>query len=80
MVINIERFTPEEVKVFLVEEENTVFVVADKKEVERGTGSCDHFEQKISLPSDVDPTRLTSGISQVGTGVASSEILGFPVD
>merc|ERR1719295_71610 len=38
VVINIERFAPEEVKVFLVEEENTVFVVADKKEVESGTG------------------------------------------
>ena len=62
VVINIERFAPEEVKVFL-EDEATVFVVGDKK---ANGVVTDHFEQKISLPSDVDSNRLTSGISQDG--------------
>ena len=61
VVINIERFAPEDVKVFL--EDATVYVVGDKK---RDGVVCDHFEQKISLPSDVDSNRLTSGISQDG--------------
>ena len=63
MVINIERFAPEDVKVFL-EDDSTVLVVGDRK---KGGGvATDHFEQKVSLPSDVDSNRLTSGISQDG--------------
>ena len=38
-------------------------VQAEKKQ---GNIVCDNYEQKISLPSDVDPERLTSGISRDG--------------
>ena len=56
---NIEKFAPEEVKVYL--EGQAVMVHAEKRQ---GEIICDSYEQKISMPSDVDTERLTSGISK----------------
>merc|ERR1712213_5753 len=61
VVINIQRFEPEEIKVYL--EGQAVMVTAEKKQ---GDIICDSYEQKISLPADVDTDRLTSGISRDG--------------
>merc|ERR1719511_150221 len=61
VVVNIQRFEPEEIKVYL--EGQAVMVTAEKKQ---GNIVCDSYEQKISLPADVDTDRLTSGISRDG--------------
>ena len=62
LVVNIQRFTPEEVKVYIVQ---SGVVVAAKHTTPEGFVT-DSYEQKFSLPDDVDSARLTSGISRDG--------------
>ena len=62
LVVNIQKFTPEEVKVYV---EGQAVLVTAKHCTQEGFVT-DTFEHKFSLPEDVDATRLTSGISSDG--------------
>merc|ERR1711970_1036312 len=62
LVVNIHGFEPEDVKIFCVEQ--AVFVKA--KHVTAGGFVDNIFEQKFSLPEDVDTAKLTSGMSKDG--------------
>ena len=57
LVINIQKFTPEEVKVYV---EGQAVLVTAKKCTSEGFVT-DTFENKFNLPEDVDVSRLTSG-------------------
>ena len=62
LVVNIQKFTPEEVKVYV--EGQSVLVTA--KHCTQEGFVTDTFENKFNLPEDVDVSRLTSGISSDG--------------
>ena len=61
LVVNIQKFTPEEVKVYV--EGQSVLVQARKSQ---GGFVTDSYENRFNLPEDVDVGRLTSGISRDG--------------
>jgi len=62
LVVNIQRFTPEQVKVYASGQS----VIVSAKNVAEDGFVTDDYEQKFSLPDDVDTSRLTSGISKDG--------------
>merc|ERR1719397_1251217 len=64
LVINIQGFEPEDVQIFCVDQEQAVYVKA-KHVTEEGFVN-NVYEQKFSLPDDVDTQKLTSGMSRDG--------------
>ena len=62
LVVNIQKFTPEEVKVYV---EGQAVLVQARKTTSEGFISAS-YENKFNLPEDVDVGRLTSGISRDG--------------
>merc|ERR550519_1128520 len=64
LVINIQGFEPEDVQIFCVDQEQAVYVKA-KHVTEEGFVN-NVYEQKFSLPDDVDTEKLTSGMSKDG--------------
>ena len=62
LVVNIQKFTPEEVKVYV---ESQSVIVQAKKCTQEGFVT-DTYENKFNLPEDVDVSRLTSGLSRDG--------------
>ena len=62
LVVNIQRFTPEEVKVYIAGQS----VVVQAKHVDAEGLVTDSYEQKFAVPDDVDCARLSSGISKDG--------------
>ena len=60
LVVNIQKFTPEEVKVYV--EGQSVLVTA--KHCTAEGFETDTYDNKFNLPEDVDAARLTSGISR----------------
>ena len=53
LVVNIQRFTPEQVKVFA----SGQAVIVQAKNVDADGFISDEYEQRFSLPDDVDTTR-----------------------
>merc|ERR1719319_1311847 len=64
LVVNIQGFEPEDVQIFCVDQEQAVYVKA-KHITEEGLVN-NVYEQKFSLPDDVDTQQLTSGMSRDG--------------
>ena len=62
LVVNIQKFTPEEVKVYV---EGQGVLVQARKVTSEGFVTAS-YENKFNLPEDVDVGRLTSGISRDG--------------
>merc|ERR1719319_1720979 len=64
LVVNIQGFESEDVQIFCVDQEQAVYVKA-KHITEEGLVN-NVYEQKFSLPDDVDTQQLTSGMSRDG--------------
>ncbi|QQP41753.1 Protein lethal(2)essential for lifelike, partial [Caligus rogercresseyi] len=64
LVVNIQKFTPEEVRVYVDTPQKFVLVKAQRKS--KDGRISDSFERQFDLPEDVDPDKLTSGISRDG--------------
>ncbi|XP_040579945.2 uncharacterized protein [Lepeophtheirus salmonis] len=64
LVVNIQKFTPEEVRVYVDTPQKFVLVKAVRKTSDGLI--TDSFERQFDLPEDVDPEKLTSGISRDG--------------
>ncbi len=62
LVVNIQKFAPEQVKVFV----SGQAVIVQAKNVDASGQVNDSYEQRFGLPDDVDVSRLTSGISKDG--------------